>query len=211
VRSGSIDRSGFAPGVWTRRILLPYGLTRPGVFRADAPSSPLLCRLRRQYTRVVDDLALFRMAREKHRILAGGEVAGCSEILVHFRAHPPAGSPETRLGINFSVARPALRFPSARRCKKRLHPLAQTLVLTGHATDHFNRPNYTAAGAGPRRPGNAAYNYPRPAVLSSFVSKFTRCANKVAIWRATAVCCVLPSLLHRERRALHGTADRGQT
>jgi RNA-directed DNA polymerase len=49
--SGSIDRSGFAPGVWARRILLPYGLVRPGELRADAPSSHLLCRLRRQYTR----------------------------------------------------------------------------------------------------------------------------------------------------------------
>lgn len=27
---GSLDRSGFAPGVWARRILLPYGLLRPG-------------------------------------------------------------------------------------------------------------------------------------------------------------------------------------
>jgi hypothetical protein len=40
VRSGSIDRSGFAPGVWTRRILLPYGLTGFTVEPADLP--PLL-------------------------------------------------------------------------------------------------------------------------------------------------------------------------
>jgi len=50
VRGGSIDRPGFAPDAWARRILLPYGLARPGGLRANAPSSPLLCRLSGQYT-----------------------------------------------------------------------------------------------------------------------------------------------------------------
>ena len=53
MRGGSIDRRGFAPRVGVRRVLLPYDLVRPGELRADAPSSPLLCGLRRQYTRVV--------------------------------------------------------------------------------------------------------------------------------------------------------------
>ena len=51
MRGGSVDRPGFAPGAWVRRILLPCGLARPGRFRADAPAFPLLCRVRRQYTR----------------------------------------------------------------------------------------------------------------------------------------------------------------
>jgi hypothetical protein len=31
----------------------------------------------------------------------------------------------------------------------------------GQTTDHFNRPNRTAAGASPRPPGNAAGDHPR--------------------------------------------------
>ena len=60
--SGSIDRSGFAPGVWARRILLPYGLARPGAFRANAPSSLLLCRLRRQYTRASGSIQFLKIS-----------------------------------------------------------------------------------------------------------------------------------------------------
>jgi len=43
LRGGSLDRSGFAPRIWARRIMLPCGLAWPGGPRADAPSSPFRC------------------------------------------------------------------------------------------------------------------------------------------------------------------------
>ena len=49
--SSSVDRPGFAPRTWARRILLPCGLARPGRARADASDFALFCRILRQYTR----------------------------------------------------------------------------------------------------------------------------------------------------------------